>query len=404
MKTTIELRQDRAALVKQAREILDVADEESRELTAEERVKYDKIHGDIDKLGDRIKDEERQAALEKELDDPAGNPAKPEPENRGDPQHKTETDEYRDAFRSFLFTGDDREFRALQVDSDPAGGYTVPMQFGRDVILKKKDLVWLRQRATVIELMNAGSLGNPALDTEPEDATWTGEINTRDEDTAMAFGKRELNPNALAKLLKVSKKLLRSSAIDIEGLIRDRMAYKFAVTEENAFLNGTGALQPLGLFTASDEGISTSRDISTGNTTTAITGDGLKEAKYGLKMQYRQNAAWIFHRDGVKQIDKLKDGEGRYLMQPVTRTAGSLDQLLSYPVYESEYAPSTFTTGLYVGILGDFSFYWIADSLAISIQRLVELYAATGQDGFIATQEADGMPVLEEAFARVTLA
>ena len=70
----------------------------------------------------------------------------------------------------------------------------------------------------------------------------------------------------------------------------------------------------------------------------------------------------------------------------------------------SEYAPNTFTTGLYVGLLGDFSHYWIADALEMTVQRLVELYAGTNQTGFIGRLETDGAPVLEEAFARVKLA
>jgi HK97 family phage major capsid protein len=59
---------------------------------------------------------------------------------------------------------------------------------------------------------------------------------------------------------------------------------------------------------------------------------------------------------------------------------------------------------LYVGIIGDFSFYYIADSLQLEFQRLDELYAGNSQVGFIARLESDGMPVLEEAFARVKLA
>jgi hypothetical protein len=40
----------------------------------------------------------------------------------------------------------------------------------------------------------------------------------------------------------------------------------------------------------------------------------------------------------------------------------------------------------------------------MEMQRLVELYAATNQIGFIGRKETDGMPVLAEAFVRVTLA
>jgi HK97 family phage major capsid protein len=85
-------------------------------------------------------------------------------------------------------------------------------------------------------------------------------------------------------------------------------------------------------------------------------------------------------------------------------SAGLPDTILDAPYYISEYVPNTFTTGLYVGIIGDMSFYWIADALSLQIQRLVELYAESNQIGLIGRLETDGLPVLEEAFARVTLA
>jgi len=175
------------------------------------------------------------------------------------------------------------------------------------------------------------------------------------------------------------------------------------VPEEKAFLIGTGVGQPLGIFTASNSGISTARDVSTGNTSTAIKADNLIECAYTLKAQYRRNARWIFHRDTVKMIRKLKDGEGNYLWR-MGLAADRPDTILGHPFMESEYAPNTFTTGKYVGVLGDFSFYWIADALTMQIQVLTELYAESNQNGYIGRKESDGMPVLEEAFVRVTLA
>jgi HK97 family phage major capsid protein len=161
----------------------------------------------------------------------------------------------------------------------------------------------------------------------------------------------------------------------------------------------------MGVFTAAQSGfgISTGRDVSTGNTTTAITADGLIEALYSLKAQYRKNAQWIFHRDAVKKIRKLKDGDGQYLWQ-VGFAQNKPDSILGLPYNESEYCPNTFTAGLYVGIVGDFSFYWIAEALQMQIQRLVELYATSNQTGYIGRVELDAMPVDENAFARVTLA
>jgi HK97 family phage major capsid protein len=294
------------------------------------------------------------------------------------------------------------EIRALQADSDTGGGYTIPDEFVAMLIQAVDNVTIMRGISTVHSMAYGANLGMPSLDTDLSAATWTPEITTATEDTNMAFGRRELSTNQLSKLVKVSRPLLRSSAINIESLIMERLGYQFGVTSDNVYLNGTGAGQPLGVFTASDDGISTTYDISTGNTNTAITFDGLKSAKYDLKSQYWANSNWIFHRSAVEAISKLKDGDGQYIWQ-ASVVGGDPDMLLGFPMLLSEYAPSTFTTGLYVGILGDFSFYHIAESLGMSVQRLEELYAATNQVGFIGRQEIDGMPVLGEAFRRVTL-
>ena len=65
-----------------------------------------------------------------------------------------------------------------------------------------------------------------------------------------------------------------------------RLGYKFAITHEKNFLTGTGQNQPLGVFTASNYGISTSRDVATGNSATAIAMNGLINAKCALKAAY----------------------------------------------------------------------------------------------------------------------
>jgi HK97 family phage major capsid protein len=143
--------------------------------------------------------------------------------------------------------------------------------------------------------------------------------------------------------------------------------------------------------------------VSTGNSTTAIAFDGLIEAKFTLKSQYWGNSRWVFHRDALKRITKMKDGEGQYLWSQSVRD-GEPDRILGLGMVTSEWAPSTFTTGQYVGLLGDFKHYWIADALSMQIQRLNELYAETNQVGFIGRLETDGAPVLEEAFVRVKLA
>lgn len=297
-----------------------------------------------------------------------------------------------------------KEFKALQVDVDTLGGYlTAPQQFVAELIQRVDDQVFIRAMSNVITLTTGLSLGAPSLDTDLGDADWTSELATASQDDAMRVGKRELFPHPLAKRVLISNKLLNAPGIDAGALVNERMAYRFATAQENAFLTGSGSGQPLGVFTASADGISTARDVSTDNTTTAITADGLIECKYSLKAQYMAVAQWIFHRDAVKQIRKLKTGDGQYIWAPGI-TGGVPSTILDMPYNMSEFAPNTFTAALYVGILGDFSKYWIADALSLQVQRLIELYAVTNQVGFIGRLETDAMPVLEEAFARVKLA
>lgn len=409
------LRENRGTIIKTAREILDLAEGEKRDLSDEESAKHDEIMDEVGKLGKRIEREEHQLELDRKAAetraaDPEPGQGAGDPGSRGDgkPPSPRATPEYRAAFTRYLIEGREglspEEYRALQADDDVVGGYlVVPEEFKAELIKFVDDMVFIRPLATIHQLSKAASLGVPSLDTDVSDADWTTEIKAVSEDTAMKFGKRELTPHPLSKLVKVSEKLIRTSAVSAETIVRDRLGYKFGVTEEKGFLTGSGAAQPLGVFTASADGISTSRDVSTGNTTTSIAFDGLMEAKYSLKGQYWNRATWIFHRDALKQIAKLKDGEGRYQWEASVKV-GQPDRLLNLPFHMSEYAPSTFTTGLYVGILGDFSFYWIVEALNFSVQRLVELYAATNQIGFIGRAEVDAMPVLEEAFARVKLA
>lgn len=399
-----ELMASRAQCVRDARTILDLAEKEKRDLSAEENTRYEALMAEVDALQAKIAREERMTGLESDLSDRATTATTPETRGNGQVQNP-QTEERATAFRSFLRGGELRptEQRALQADLDTTGGFIKPPQeFVTGLIKAMDDATYMLQIANVITLTTADSLGQASLDADPADATWTAEIGAVSEDSTMAFGKRELAPKQLTKLVKVSRKLLRLTP-SVETLVNQRLAYKFAVTLEKAGLTGSGAGQALGVFTANNDGISTARDVSTGNTATAMTFDGLIEAKYALKPPYWANARWIMHRDAAKQLRKIKDGDGQYIWHPSLQV-GAPDMLLDLPISLSEYAPNTFTTGQYTAILGDFSFYYIAIGLNLEMQRLVELYAANSQIGFVGRMEVDGMPVLGEAFVRVKLA
>lgn len=451
VKTIVDLQHERAGLVDQMRAMLDVADTDERELSAEEAAQYDKIEADCDAMGDAIdakqsaieatnKRRERAESLAEEMKKTSGRIApsaarKPAIDPGTDGAGAAEgnlsieamlrSSDRREAYKAIAakYAGSERaealgsfcvngwngmnggELAALQADSDTVGGTLVlPEEFVASLIQAVDDLVFMRQLAFVLPLTNAESIGVPSLDADPADADWTSELAIGGEDSTMATGKRALHPHPLAKLLKVSKTLLRKSVVPADALVRERLSHKFAVSEEKGFLTGSGSNQPLGVFTASALGISTGQDVSTGNSSTAVSADGLINAKFNLKSQYMASPSlrWILNRTVVRDIRKLKDGNGQYIWQ--AGLAGTPDSILEVPYLMSEFAPNTMTSGLYVGIIGDFSNYWIAESLRMELQRLDELYAATNQVGFVGRLEVDGMPVLEEAFTRVTLA
>lgn len=314
------------------------------------------------------------------------------------------SEDYRRAFAAHLLTG--APSAALHTGSDPDGGYLIPMQMAAGIIQALDDDVFMRRLATVLPPLTAGtSIGAVSLDADPADADWTPEVPASDisEDTTMAFGGRELSPHLITKLIKVSQRLLRQSPTPVEALINQRLAYKFGVSEEKAFLTGTGQKEPLGVFTASASGVPTSRDFATASTS-ALAADDLIGCLYALKGGYQRRATWLFHRDIVKVIRTLKNtATGEWVWQPSLQ-AGEPDMILGRPFYMSEYAPNTYTTGNYIGIVGDFKTgYWIADSLMMQIQRLGEMFTLKNLVGFKAAKETDGMPVLAEAFSRLQL-
>lgn len=330
----------------------------------------------------------------------------------GNSERSQQDQELRGAFIKALFTGGERqmtpgELRAYQADLLDQGGYLNMPQTMYGQIIKNidNDLI-IRQLAEVVPNVGPEGLGAVTMDTDLEDASWGTEIGETTEGTALRLGKRELKPVEDEILVKASEKLLGNPGA--EGLIMQRVAYKAGVKMEKAFMTGSGINQPLGVFTAHADGISTSRDV-TGGTSGTIKGDDLINMVHELKAPYRRSAAWVLHRSILKIVRKLKDDNNQYIWTPdggIGQAAvyGHPATILGMPYFESEYAPTSTAADAYGIVLGDFKKYMIADGAFARVKRLNELYARTKQIGFQLVATVDGQPVLEEAFARFKFA
>ncbi|MEH0830805.1 phage major capsid protein, partial [Micromonospora sp. CPCC 205714] len=242
-------RQERAGLAKQARDILTAAENDGgRNLTAEESSKFDRLMEQVDGCDAQIEREEKLRAKERRIDDePGDQPGRSDDDRNGGERNGPDGsgDAQMRAFRQYLIGGraslSPEQSRTLIAGSDPEGGYLVaPQQFVTELVQAVDDAVQLRGLATVHRLTEAASLGIPTLDTDMNDAEWTSEVGTGSQDDALRLGKRELTPNPLAKRTKISRKLLRLTANRAENLVRERLAYKFAVSEEKAYMVGDG--------------------------------------------------------------------------------------------------------------------------------------------------------------------
>ena len=220
-------------------------------------------------------------------------------------------------------------------------------------------------------------------------ASWVEEEGTIPESDD-AFGQITIGAHKIASMIKVSDELLQDSVFDIESYIATEFARRVGDAEEAAFISGDGSGKPYGL-------LHTTNGATTGVTAasaTALTSDELLDLIYSLKSPYRKRAVFLMHDSTIKAIRKLKDGNSQYLWQPGMKE-GEPDRLLGYRLVTSTHMPVIAADAKPI-LFGDLSSYWIADREGRSMQRLNELYAATGQVGFRVTQRVDGRLVQTE--------
>jgi len=420
-----EIHEQRAKLELDIQSLYTKAKDEKRQLSVDETATVDKMLDESDTLLKEARRRERIAGIAS-ADTPVTRaavtspetgtaPVVDEAENRAVGAGPRDTPEYRAMFSKFLgatdffeagqlaqrMKGFRLEKRDLQTDNDTQAGILVPPeQFVAELIKNFDSMVKIRQFARVFQIRQARSLGAVKRTARLSSAAWGAEIGSPTADSALAYGKRALFPSYLSVLAKISRDLLRSSVMPVDQMVREEIAYDAGALMETGFFTGNGVGQPLGVFTASAEGISTSRDITSASSTEAQFAD-LVDAVFSIKEQYT-NLRWMGRRAAKKVLYSMRDGEGRPIFVP-SYVAGEVDRVMGFPFTESEFAPAP-TTGNYALILGDFSNYWIADALDLEFQILVESYALTNQNGYLARAKVDGMPVKEEAFARIKLA
>ena len=394
MSKILELREKRAKAWDAAKQFLDAKRGADGMLSEEDTATYDKMEQDVMNLGKEIERLERQAAIDAELSKATSTPltGKPGAKMGKDETEKTgrASDEYKGSFWNAMRVKAPMPsvLNALQEGTDSEGGYLVPDEFERTLVEALEEENVFRTLAHVIRT-SSGDRKIPVVASKGS-ASWVDEEGAYQESDD-AFSQVSIGAYKLGTMIKVSEELLADSVFDLEAYISKEFARRIGAREEESFFNGDGKGKPLGILAAAggaEVGV-------TAASATAITADEVIDLFYSLKAPYRKNAVWLLNDATVKQIRKLKDSTGQYLWQP-SLVAGTPDTILGRPVKTSAFMP-TAAAGAKTIAFGDFKYYWIADRQGRTFKKLSELFAATGQVGFMGTQRVDGKLILPEA-------
>ena len=391
MSKILALRDKRAKTWEKAKAFLDEKRGEDGILSVEDTATYEKMEAEVVSLGKEIERLERQASIDAELSRPTTDPITNTPTAPGgEAQTGRAAAEYRTAFWNAMRTRDGvaPEVRnALQIGTDSEGGYLVPDEFERILISALEEENIFRQIATMVET-ESGERKIPVSASKGE-ASWVDEEGVIPESDDK-FGQITLGAFKVGTMIKISEELLNDSVFNLESYITKEFARRIGSKEEEAFFSGNGTGKPTGILHNSGAGVGL-----TAAAPNAITFDEVCDLFYSLKAPYRKKAEFILNDSTVKELRKLKDNNGQYLWQPSIKE-GTPDTLLNRPLKTSAFMPAVAASAKAI-LFGDFSYYWIADRQGRVFKRLNELYATTGQVGFLATQRVDGKLILPEA-------
>jgi HK97 family phage major capsid protein len=388
--TITEMREKRNKLVGMMDTFLDTHTTDKGTLSAEDDKTYKDMETEVAQLTDSIHRMERREEIEAELSKPTSKPLTGKPMKAdGDKAAKTgrASDEYKKALLQAMRTNFRQISNVLQEGIDPQGGYLVPDEYDKRLIDILTEENVMRTLGTNITTSGEHKINIAA--TKPA-AAWIEEGGTLTFGDA-TFDQIILDAHKLHVAIKVTEELLYDNAFNLENYILTQFGKALSNAEEDAFINGTGVGQPLGILAetgGAQVGV-------TSASSTKVTADEIINLVYSLKRPYRKNAVFLANDVCVAELRKLKDNNGQYLWQPSLQ-AGEPDRVLGYKVYTSPYFPVPTAGGTAVAF-GDFSYYNIGDRGTRSFAELKELFAGNGMIGFVAKERVDGKLVLPEA-------
>ncbi len=276
-----------------------------------------------------------------------------------------------------------------------SGGFLVPIEQIETLLSVPGPEAVVRPRATVVP-MRRRQIQWPTLDQTNTTAgrpawyggvraIWTEETESK---TEVEPGFRQINlvAHKLVCYTEASDELLEDSAISLETLLAT--LYRGATTwyEEHAFVNGTGAGQPLGVIIAGATFV---------QARAAAGAIGIVDIINMLEHFHGSNPVWLISQSALPSLMQLNGpaANASYVFMPSARD-GMPGTLFGYPVIYNEHCPllgSRGDIGLY-----DFKMYLIGDRQATTIDSSKHYKFQYDITSWRAVHRVDGQPWLSQ--------
>jgi len=378
------LKEERASLEYQQKDLYARAEKEGREVTADEMDQFDTIEKRYTELTRQIQQAEAVAAkLAKE----------PAPEQR----QEAKPAEYKDVFWRSMRYGMDglsSEERAImgqhfqrgtdpQTTTDAAGGYTIPQGFSNELFVEMAQWGGMLQAGRIFNTSTGNAIDWPTVDDTSVTGALLAEANAAVV-SDMTFANKTLNAYTYtSNIVKITMELMQDSAFDLEAFLREAFARRLGTAINAALTTGDGSAKPQGVIPAATA-------YSTGVGAAALTRDNLVDLVHQVDPAYRPGAIFMMNDATLGYIKKLAFGtsDDRPLWQPSIRE-GEPDRLEGYRYIINQSMADIGASAKSVAF-GDFSKYIIRIAGPATMLRLNERYAEYLHTGFIAYQRVDG--------------
>lgn len=388
MKSIQALRERRAALAKETRNILD--QNPGATWSPEHQKTYDANMEEIGRIEAEIDRKERVLALdaERQLDDVVRNGRRQSSDDDATDERSLVAAWARGGWEGM--SADQRQaFRnTMSTTTGSEGGYTVQTEVAKALQDALRAYGGVREVAEVFSTEQGNPLNYPTSDGTSE----TGELiaeNTTATDADPSFGTVALNVYKFSsKVVVIPFELLQDSAIDIEAMVRARLVDRLGRVMNTFFTTGTGTNQPRGVVTAAASG----KVGTTGQTTTVIY-DDLIDLQHSVDPAYRKDARFMMADSSLKVVRKIKDTQGRPIFVPGYEQgspAGEPDMLLGSPIAINQDVAAMAANAKSI-LFGAFKNYKVRDVMQFTLFRFSDsVYAKKGQVGFLAWARSGG--------------